>query len=197
MLRRRHLVFIALSLLVGCARQELYVVLPNADGSPGAGAVSVNDGKTTTTLDQAFAAAESRQGAAASTEVAASDTRIIFNQAVGARPILPHHFRLYFVLGSDALTPESMIAYRNVFEDIKPRLAYEVEVIGHTDTLGDQAFNQQLSLARALAIRNKLIGDGLAANAISVAGRGKLDLLVPTADQVAEPQNRRVEIVVR
>ena len=136
-------------------------------------------------------------GAAASAEVPASDTRVIFNQAIGARPILPRHFRLYFVLGSDELTSESAIAYRNVFEDIKPRLAYEVEVIGHTDTLGDRSYNQQLSLARAVAIRNKLTADGLAAGSISVTGRGELDLLVPTADQVAEPQNRRVEIVVR
>jgi outer membrane protein OmpA-like peptidoglycan-associated protein len=197
MISRFSLVVAALLMLTGCPRQELYVVLPNADGSAGAGAISVSDGNTTTTLDQAFAAAELRQGAAVSAEVPASDTRIIFNQAIGARPILPRHFRLYFVLGSDELTSESTIAYRNVFEDIKPRLAYEVEVIGHTDTLGDRPYNQQLSLARAVAIRNKLIADGLAAGSISVTGRGELDLLVPTADQVAEPQNRRVEIVVR
>lgn len=194
---RWGLIGACLLMLTGCPRQELYVVLPNADGSPGAGAISVSDGRTTTTLDQPFAAVETREGAVAPVEVAANDARVIFNQAVSARPILPHRFRLYFLLASDELTPESAVAYRNVFEDIKPRLAYEVEVIGHTDTLADQAYNQRLSLARAAAIRNRLIGDGLSGAAISIAGRGKLDLLVPTGDQVAEPRNRRVEIVVR
>jgi len=76
-------------------------------------------------------------------------------------------------------------------------LAYEVEVIGHTDTLGDQPYNQQLSMARAGAIRGRLVGDGFATGDIAIAGRGKLDLLVPTGDQVAEPRNRRAEILVR
>jgi outer membrane protein OmpA-like peptidoglycan-associated protein len=187
----------ALLLAVGCAQQELFVVLPNADGRPGAGAISVSNGKTTTTLDQAYAAAETRQGAAAPVEVGAGNAYAIFNQAIGARPILPHRFRLYFLLGSDELTPESVTAYSGVFDDVRSRKAYEIEVIGHTDTLAGFAYNQELSLARAAAFRNRLIGDGIAPNAISIAGRGKLDLLIPTADQVAEPRNRVVEILVR
>ena len=67
----------------------------------------------------------------------------------------------------------------------------------YTDTLGDLPYNQRLSLDRAAIIRTSLTRDGLDPNAISIAGRGKLDLLVPTGDQVPEPQNRRVEITVR
>jgi outer membrane protein OmpA-like peptidoglycan-associated protein len=186
-----------LLLAAGCAQQELFVVLPNADGRPGAGAISVSDGNTTATLDRPYAAAESRQGTNAPVEVGSGNAFAIFNQAIGARPVLPHHFRLYFQLGSDALTPESAAAYSGVFDDVRARKAYEIEVIGHTDTLGDSAYNQQLSLSRAAAIRDRLVADGIDGNAISIAGRGKLDLLVPTADQVAEPRNRGVEILVR
>ena len=195
----RRWLFVAFSLvtLTGCPRQELFVVLPNADGRPGAGAITVSDGNTETTLDLAYAAAETRQGKSVPVSVPTGETLVTFNQAIGARPILPHRFRLYFVLGSNEMTPESAVAYRQVFDDIKPRLAYEVEVIGHTDTLGDQNFNQKLSLARAAAIRDRLIGDGVTATAISTSGRGKLDLLVPTPDNTAEPRNRRVEIMVR
>ena len=46
-------------------------------------------------------------------------------------------------------------------------------------------------------MRDRLGRDGLDTGAISIAGRGKLDLLVPTADQTPEPRNRRVEILVR
>ena len=188
---------LALLSLTGCPRHELFVVLPNADGRPGAGQITVSDANATTTLNQPFAAAEQRGGELASVAVPPAETQVIFNRALAARPVLPHHFRLYFVLGTDELTPDSAAAYRGVFEDIRQRRAYEVEVIGHTDTLADQSYNQRLSLARAVAIRNRLVSDGLAAGAISVAGRGKLDLLVPTADQTPEPRNRRVEITVR
>lgn len=84
-----------------------------------------------------------------------------------------------------------------MFEDIKRRPVYQVEVIGYTDTTGTQELNQRLSLQRAQAVRDLLAKDGVAAASISAAGRGKLDPEVPTADQVNEPRNRRVVITVR
>ena len=171
-------------------------MLPNA-GDGGVGAITVEEGETATTLEQPYAAAESRAGSTARIEESRENINVIFRHAIAAQPILPHHFRLYFILGSDELTPESKIAYRAVFDDVKQRLVYEIEVIGFADTLGDPAYNQSLSLARAAAIRDTLVRDGLDRDAISIAGRGKHDLLVPTADQAPEPRNRRVEITVR
>jgi outer membrane protein OmpA-like peptidoglycan-associated protein len=74
---------------------------------------------------------------------------------------------------------------------------YQVEVIGHTDTFASKQYNQRLSLQRADAIKDKLVHDGLNPKSISVAGRGELDLAVPTPPGVHEPRNRRVEITVR
>jgi outer membrane protein OmpA-like peptidoglycan-associated protein len=196
MTRRTVLAFASMVLLAGCPRQALFVVLPNAEGG-GTGAIIVDDGKTVTTLDQPYAAAESRAGSSAPVEESREAIGVIFRRAIAAQPILPHHFRLYFILGSDELTPESKVAYRAVFDDIKQRPVYEIEVIGFTDTLGDLHYNQTLSLARAAATRDALVRDGLDRQAISIAGRGKHDLLVPTADQTPEPRNRRVEITVR
>jgi OOP family OmpA-OmpF porin len=187
----------ALILLTGCPRQELFVVLPNADGRAGAGKITVSAGTTKTVLDQPFAAAEARQGTTEAVDVPAADTLIIFKEAIGARTVLPHHFSLYFLSGQDELTPASAAEYHKVLEDTRARLVYQIEVIGHTDTVGDQTYNQQLSLARARAIRDKLIADGVPAAVISIAGRGELDLLEPTALGVDEPRNRRVEITVR
>jgi outer membrane protein OmpA-like peptidoglycan-associated protein len=186
----------SLVLLAGCPRQELFVVLPNAEGG-GVGAITVEDGKTATTLDQPYAMAESRGGSTARTAETEGNISVIFRRAVAAQPILPHRFRLYFVLGGEELTPESQIAYRAVFDDAKQRPVYEIEVIGFTDTLGDLPSNQGLSLRRAATIRDTLVRDGIDRQAISIAGRGKHDLLVPTADQTPEPRNRRVEITVR
>ncbi|HEX9536455.1 MAG TPA: OmpA family protein [Stellaceae bacterium] len=183
-------------LLAGCPRQALFVVLPNAEGG-GVGAITVEGGKTVTTLDQPYATAESRAGSSTPVEESRGNISVIFRSAIAAQPILPHHFRLYFVLGSDELTPESKAAYRAVFDDTKQRSVYQIEVIGFTDTLGDLQYNQALSLRRAAAIRDTLSRDGLDRQAISIAGRGKRDLLVPTPDQTPEPRNRRVEITVR
>jgi outer membrane protein OmpA-like peptidoglycan-associated protein len=173
----------------------LFVVLPNEEG--GAGAITVDDGKTLTTLDQPYAAAESRAGSSGPVEESRGNIGVIFHRAIAAQPLLPRHFRLYFILGSNELTPESVIAYRGVFDDIKKRPVYEIAVIGHTDTLGDLRTNQALSLARSAAIRDRLVRDGIASGAISIAGRGKRDLIVPTGDQIAEPLNRCAVITVR
>jgi outer membrane protein OmpA-like peptidoglycan-associated protein len=194
-MRRLAIALACTILLAGCPRQALFVVLPGEEG--GAGAITVDDGQTMTTLDQPYAAAESRGGSSEPVEESRENIGVIFRRAIAAQPILPHHFRLYFILGSDRLTRESAVAYRSVFNDIEQRPVYQVEVIGYTDTLGDLPSNRALSLSRATAIRATLVRDGVDRGAISVAGRGKLDLLVPTPDHVAEPRNRRVEITVR
>lgn len=196
MMRRTIPALASLVLLAGCPRQALFVVLPNAEGN-GVGAITVEEGKTVTTLDQPYATAESRAGSSAPVEESRGDINVIFRRAIAAQPILPHHFRLYFTPGGDELTRESKLAYRTVFDDTKQRPVYEIEVVGFTDTVGDLPSNQALSLRRAAAIRDALVRDGLDRQAIAIAGRGKRDLLVPTPDQTPEPRNRRVEITVR
>jgi len=196
MMRRTIPALASMVLLAGCPRQALFVVLPNAEGG-GVGAITVEDGKTATTLDQPYATAEARAGSTAPTAENPENISVIFRRAIAARPILPHHFRLYFIVGSPELTPESKIAYRAVFDDTKQRPVYEIEVIGFTDTVGDLPYNQALSRRRAAAIRDTLVRDGVDRQAISIVGRGKRDLLVPTADRTPEPRNRRVEITVR
>jgi outer membrane protein OmpA-like peptidoglycan-associated protein len=170
-------------------------VLPNPDGS--SGAVTVEAGQKSVELNRPYAAGEVRGGVVKPVTIDQTQVQEIFGKALAAQPILPSHFVLYFEKDSDILTRDSQRRYRNVFDDIKRRQVYEVEVIGHTDTLGNPAHNQQLSMSRAEMMRDWLVRDKLSPQSISVAGRGQLDLAVPTGDQVAEPRNRRVEITVR
>jgi len=72
-----------------------------------------------------------------------------------------------------------------------------MSVTGHTDKSGSDAYNQALSVRRANAAKARLTQYGVPANVISTAGRGEAEPLVPTADGVREPQNRRAEIVIR
>ena len=69
-------------------------------------------------------------------------------------------------------------------------------VTGHTDTVGSDAYNMRLSRRRALSVQKELVRDGVPAGEIAIFAKGKRELLVPTADGVKEPQNRRVQIVL-
>ena len=72
-----------------------------------------------------------------------------------------------------------------------------IEVNGYTDTSGTHQYNMGLSIRRARAVQAELIKDGVPANAITIQGFGDTHLLVPTGPGVREPQNRRVEIIIR
>jgi OmpA-OmpF porin, OOP family len=72
-----------------------------------------------------------------------------------------------------------------------------IEVNGYTDTSGAPAYNQRLSVRRAQAVEGELVRDGVPQNAITIQGFGDTHLLVPTGPGVREPQNRRVEIIIR
>ncbi|GAC1338197.1 MAG: OmpA family protein [Acetobacteraceae bacterium] len=72
-----------------------------------------------------------------------------------------------------------------------------IEVDGHTDLSGTARYNQGLSVRRAQNVANELVRLGVPRQAITVQGFGKSRPLVPTADGVREPQNRRVEIILR
>ena len=71
-----------------------------------------------------------------------------------------------------------------------------IDVTGHTDRSGSDKYNQALSVRRAEAVRRELVADGVADGLIVTRGVGEADPLIPTADGVREPQNRRVEIVL-
>jgi OmpA-OmpF porin, OOP family len=72
-----------------------------------------------------------------------------------------------------------------------------IEVSGHTDTSGTPRYNQGLSVRRAQNVASELVRLGVPRQAITVQGFGESRPLVQTADGVREPQNRRVEIVLR
>jgi outer membrane protein OmpA-like peptidoglycan-associated protein len=72
-----------------------------------------------------------------------------------------------------------------------------IEVDGHADLSGTPQYNQKLSLRRAQAVGAELVKDGVPQNIIMIQAFGDTRPLVPTARGVREPQNRRVEIVLK
>jgi len=73
----------------------------------------------------------------------------------------------------------------------------KVMVTGFTDSEGSPAYNQQLSVRRANAVKAALISNGVMPQAITVTGSGESGLLVETPDQTRNEKNRRVQITLQ
>ena len=112
-------------------------------------------------------------------------------------PPEPVSFTLYFAKGSTDLLDKSKPAMRMVLLEVASRQVAEVQVTGHTDTVGRLKTNDDLALKRAQAVAEMLKTQDLGTKRILTTGRGERELLVPTKDSVAEPLNRRVKIIVR
>jgi len=106
-------------------------------------------------------------------------------------------FTLYFEQGTTTLVPDSVNSLALLREEIAVRSGPEVEVTGHTDTVGSEADNDRLSVGRAQEVMNWLAGEGFDRSMMSAVGRGERELKVATADNVGNASNRRVEVTVR
>jgi outer membrane protein OmpA-like peptidoglycan-associated protein len=195
------LVFVAILTLTGCSSPREYFALASDSGTP-VGAMQIqarNDATAAApfTLDAKNPVAV-RQGAGTrAASLDAAELHHQFKAALSAQPLPPARFTLYFSEGGDTLTAESQTAVTAILDEIKQRPAPDLVVVGHTDRVGALRDNDKLSSKRAESIRQQLVLRGIDADNIQASGRGERQPLVPTADEVAEPRNRRVEILVR
>jgi outer membrane protein OmpA-like peptidoglycan-associated protein len=184
----------AAGLLAGCASGSVTLL---EDEQGGAGAVAVLDPET---------GAERGQVAEAGTEAALGgrevrarpvrrDRKPWYGDLVARVPHPPEVYVLYFYEGTTDITAESEPVLAALREALKPDS--EVQVTGHTDTVGDADLNDRLSVRRAEEIRALLRSAGMPVEGWKVAGRGERELRVATADGVDEQANRRVEVVIR
>jgi len=171
------------------------VLLPEKDGRESA--VVVKQGDKQILLNQPYAASRQTPFGPQAYTSTPQEVEAVFGAALAAQPIRPAQFTLYFIEGKDEFTDESKQVVDGVFAEIAKRPVPDVLVIGHTDSVGNDQVNDALSRQRAETVRAALIGRGIAVENIAAVGRGKRELIVPTADGVSEPRNRRVEIIVR
>jgi outer membrane protein OmpA-like peptidoglycan-associated protein len=196
----RTLFCVVLALLASsCAapvREETVVVLPGPDGK--SGTVVVQREGARQVLDAPYAANVVRSdGTLEGRRASALQISENFGTTLAALPARPTTFLLYFITAKDELTAESAGNLDKVLADMRTRPVPDIAVTGHTDSVGTSEYNDKLSMQRAERVKGFLTGIGIPADRIQTAGRGKRELLVPTADNVDEPRNRRVEINVR
>jgi len=191
----RPLAIVALAAIVASCQTGTVVLLPAEDGKDSALVVKQRDGQVV--LAEPYAATRLTTAGPRAYKATPQEVQALFGPALAAQPSRPIRFAVQFVESKDELTEESKVALDAIFAEIAKRPVPDVLIVGHTDSVGSDQYNDVLSRQRADVIRAGLIQSGIAPENIVAVGRGKRELLVPTPDGVAEPRNRRVEIVVR
>lgn len=106
--------------------------------------------------------------------------------------------QVYFASNASALDATSLEIIEDAVRQVRRGgcNVSRVSVVGHTDTVGAIARNVELSQDRAGAVRDALVTRGIDAAMIAAEGAGEERLVHRTADNVSEPMNRFVEIVI-
>lgn len=110
------------------------------------------------------------------------------------QPKAPKQFIVFFGFNKSNLTAEAQAVVAEAAASAKAQGSARIVVVGHTDTVGSNAYNETLSLRRAGAVKDELTRLGISPDAVQAAGRGESELLVQSGDGVKEPQNRRATI---
>ncbi|WPB59263.1 OmpA family protein [Xylophilus sp. GOD-11R] len=197
-------------LLAACAAKPprggtKVTLLPQADGTPSAVIVRPNTAAaagapapTAERLDAPYQTASvGRAGPVALGSAPAEQVHEAYAPLFTTAPPPPASFVLYFRTGTTQLTPESQQAIQRVIRETLSRSGAEIVLIGHTDTTSSGEANDALSMRRAIQVREMFLQRGFPPALIEATGRGERELAVPTRDNVDEPRNRRVQILVR
>jgi len=99
-----------------------------------------------------------------------------------------------FELDSAQISADSDTALKEIADAARDRPGARLVVEGHTDTSGTREHNQALSDARARAVADELVRQGVPRRRITSEGLGESRLAVATGDEVREPRNRRVVV---
>jgi OmpA-OmpF porin, OOP family len=101
---------------------------------------------------------------------------------------------IQFEFDSYALTNDSFAELNDLFDFLRKNSSIRIQLLGHTDDQGTDAYNDRLSYNRALQVSNYLISKGVRAERIEVFGYGKRSPLLSSNTDSARKINRRVEI---
>jgi len=190
---------VLLLMLTACSSQKnMFVLLPDQDGSVGSIEVTTDKGSYVAGKPgECVTVASSSSMPQAAPPMNEEEINAIFGQALAVEPLQPKSFLLYFKTDAFELTNGSAALMQPILDTIKETQSQDISVIGHTDTSGSKEYNFTLSTKRAGHVRDLLVEKGVDPAIIQVSSYGEADLLVPTADNVKEPRNRRVEVIIR
>ena len=102
-----------------------------------------------------------------------------------------------FETNKATLTPDSKYILEEAYKALVANPDVQVEISGHTDSVGSDAYNQALSLRRAQAVKNWLVQRGVAANRMKTVGKGENEPVASNDTAAGRAENRRIEFYVQ
>ncbi|MBD3315691.1 MAG: OmpA family protein [Chitinivibrionales bacterium] len=99
-----------------------------------------------------------------------------------------------FETGKAVLTDESFQILNRVYESLVEWPEVEVEIRGHTDSVGSRLYNKRLSRKRAESVLNYLVGRGISPDRLQASGMGEDDPIADNQSAAGRALNRRVEL---
>lgn len=100
---------------------------------------------------------------------------------------------IQFATNSSELKPSSYPALDNLVKHMKDHSEKKLMIVGHTDNVGDPAYNLKLSKERARAVKNYLVSKEIAPERIFVKGMGMKSPLTSNSTEAGRALNRRIE----
>lgn len=192
------LVGAAAVMVTGCASapSTRVILLPDEEGH--VGAITVSSPGGTQPVDQPYGGVDilSAKDAPAAPRVhVQAEVEKTYARLLAAQPTKPVTVILNFTLDSTTLTAASAAQLPDVLKAVRNRMPTVVMVYGHSDSIGNDQRNLKLSADRATAVA-QLLRKQDPSLPVEVRYFGDKSPLYPAADGVAEPRNRRVEVVI-
>ncbi len=185
-------------MLNGCSSKTVVVLLPETDGSVGEITVTTQDSSAVLQKPyESVLVGALGEHAIKGKNVDSEYVHKIFGDALNIQPLPPVLFLLYFKSGGTELTDSSKALIPDIMESIRDRHSVDISVVGHTDRVGSAKKNWELSRYRASHAAKVLSASGVNIALIEITSHGESNPVIVTEDGVAEPKNRRVEVVIR
>jgi outer membrane protein OmpA-like peptidoglycan-associated protein len=103
---------------------------------------------------------------------------------------------IYFEFDKDELMPRSFVELNKLLKIMRENPKLVIEIVGHTDALGDDDYNLGLSQRRAAAVLKFLLDNKISKNRLRSRGEGESKPIATNDTDEGRAQNRRVEFVV-
>lgn len=202
---RLHPVFaFSLLALTGCAATGVSLlpgeINPQTGQQNPTGGVAVLDPETgadVAVIDQANSRSGVRKRHVSMKAVSPDKLDARYGALLATLPQPPRLFILYFKEGTTDLVEESNALLPDLFAEVKARPGVDIQIVGHTDTVGQEADNDTLSIKRAGEVKAMMAKLGLDGEIIRATGRGERELRQGTPDETPSALNRRVEVYVK
>lgn len=102
---------------------------------------------------------------------------------------------VHFATGSATLAGDSQAVLDQTAKALSNNADWKVRIVGHTDSTGSKAVNDQLAQQRATAVMSYLAAHGVAQNRLSIDAKGQTEPAATNGTNLGRAENRRVELI--